>query len=160
MKSSRHCLAFAKDRSLRGADGRRRARRGQRLASPDYLRRLTTYDLPKQTQDAFTEVEGPRGRFVGVDADSDNYYSWNGHDLLRIAKALSVEADGKTWVAASAATVFAGILETLIADGPQVTLAALAGVCVLILVLFGFRGAGPVLLSLAIGIVWMGAASG
>ncbi|HNN92850.1 MAG TPA: MMPL family transporter [Pseudomonadota bacterium] len=127
---------------------------------PDYLRRLTTYDLPKQTQDAFTEVEGPRGRFVGVDADSDNYYSWNGHDLLRIAKALTVEADGKTWVAASAATVFAGILETLIADGPQVTLAALAGVCVLILVLFGIRGAWPVLLSLAIGIVWMGGSVG
>lgn len=127
---------------------------------PDYLRRLTTFDLPKQTQDAFTEVEGPRGRFVGVDADPDNYYSWNGHDLLRIAKALTVEADGKTWVAASAATVFAGILETLISDGPRVTKAALLGVCVLILLLFGFRGAVPVLLSLAIGIIWLGGSVG
>lgn len=127
---------------------------------PEYLRQLTTFDLPKQTQDAFTEVEGPRGRFVGVDADPENYYGWNGHDLLRIAKALTVEADGRTWVAASAATVFAGILETLIADGPRVTVAALVGVCILIVSLFGLRGAWPVLLSLAIGIVWLGGSVG
>jgi uncharacterized protein len=124
---------------------------------PEYLRILTADDLPKQVQDAFTEVNGPRGRFIGVDADNETYFSWNGRDLLRIAKALTVEVEGRTWVAASAATIFAGILETIIQDGPRVTLAALIGVSLLILLMFGLRGALPVLLSVAIGVVWLGA---
>jgi hypothetical protein len=124
---------------------------------PDYLRILTADDLPSQVQNAFTEVNGPRGRFIGVDADNETYFSWNGRDLLRIAKALTVEVDGKTWVAASAATIFAGILETIIEDGPRVTLAALIGVCLLTLFMFGLRGSVPVLVSLFIGIIWLGA---
>ena len=38
------------------------------------------------------------------------------------AEALQVDALGKHWVAASTATIFAGMLETIIADGPRVTL--------------------------------------
>src|SRR5206468_1942072 len=41
------------------------------------------------------------------------------------------------------------------AEGPRVTKAALIGVTLLVLVLFGLRGAPPVLVSLGIGIVWM-----
>ena len=73
-------------------------------------------------REAFTETDGQRGRLIGIDVDHTTYYDWNGHDLLRMSPALTVDALGQTWVAASAATVFAGMLETIIADGPRVTM--------------------------------------
>ena len=127
---------------------------------PEYLRVLTVADLPHQIRDAFTESDGQLGRLVGIDADHATYYDWNGHDLLRISSALKVQAVGKEWVAASAATIFAGMLETIIADGPRVTLAALLGVTTLVLLSFGLRGGIPVLASIAIGIVWLGGIAG
>jgi uncharacterized protein len=127
---------------------------------PDYLRTLVVDDLPRQVREAFTETDGQRGRLVGIDADHATYYDWNGHDLLRMSKALRVEAMGKSWVAASAATIFAGMLETIINDGPRVTLAAIVGVTLLVLVAFGLGGAWPVLTSLGIGIMWLGGVLG
>ncbi|MFI5289646.1 MAG: MMPL family transporter, partial [Polyangia bacterium] len=123
---------------------------------PNYLRALTIDDLPTQIKDAFTETDGQRGRLIGIDADHTNYSDWNGHDLLRMDKALKVQALGQTWVAASTATIFAGMLESILADGPRVTLCALVGVVILVLIAFGPKGGLPVLASLAIGIVWLG----
>lgn len=125
---------------------------------PETLRKLTPDDLWKQILDAFTEVDGTRGRFIGVDADNDTFYSWNGRDLLRISKVLTVNALGKEWVAASWSTIFAAMLETIIEDGPRVTLLSLGGVTALLLCMFGFglRGAWPVLLSLGLGLAWLG----
>ena len=125
---------------------------------PEYLRRLKAEDLPRQVLDAFTEVDGQRGRLVGVDAM--NYSDWNGHDLHRLADALTVEALGRTWVVASTSTVFGGMLEAIHNDGGPVTLAALFGVVALILIAFGLRGAMPVLLSLGVGLVWLGGVLG
>lgn len=125
---------------------------------PEYLRKMTTYDLPRQVQEAFTEVDGQRGRLVGVDAD---YYSdWDGHDLIRLADGLTVEALGQTWVVASASTLFGGMVEMIYRDGKPVTLAALIGVCLLVCVSFGLRGSIPVLLSLGLGLTWLGGAMG
>src|SRR5262249_8947946 len=121
---------------------------------PDYLHVLTVDELPRVLRDAFTETDGQRGRLVGIDADHRTYYDWNGHHLLRMSSALTVEALGQTWVAAAAATVFAGMLETIIADGPRVTLAALMGVTLLVFLAFGLRGAPPVLIAIGVGIVW------
>lgn len=123
---------------------------------PDYLRSLTPDDLPRIVREAFTEIDDTRGRLIGIDADYATYQDWNGHDLLRLAEALRVEALGRTWVAASAGTVFGGMIETIHRDGPQVTLVALCGVVALVIFMFGVRGAVPVLLSLALGIVWLG----
>lgn len=125
---------------------------------PEYLRRLGPDDLPKQVLDAFTEVDGQRGRLVGVDAA--NYSDWDGHDLQRLAESLTVDALGRTWIVASASTVFGGMLEVIHKDGGPVTIAALVGVLVLVLVAFGPRGAIPVLVSLATGIIWLGAVLG
>lgn len=127
---------------------------------PEYLRKLGVDDLPKQVIDAFTETDGQRGRLVGIDADHATYYDWNGHDLLRMSKALQVDVLGKRWVAASIATVFAGMIETIIADGPLVTKCALIGVTLLVLLAFGLRGGVPVLASIVIGIVWLGGIAG
>ncbi len=125
---------------------------------PEYLRKMTTYDLPRQVQEAFTEVDGQRGRLVGVDAD---YYSdWDGHDLIRLADGLTVEALGQKWVVASASTLFGGMVEMIYRDGKPVTLAALIGVCLLVCVSFGLRGSIPVLLSLGLGLIWLGGAMG
>mgnify|MGYP000267008853 CR=1 FL=1 len=123
---------------------------------PEYLRRLTPDDLPRIVREAFTETDDTRGRLIGMDADYAVYQDWNGHDLLRLAEALRVEALGKTWVAASAGTVFGGMIETIHRDGPQVTLVALVGVLGLVVIMFGLRGAVPVILALALGIMWLG----
>jgi hypothetical protein len=127
---------------------------------PEYLRKLEVDDLWPHIKDAFTEVDGQRGRFIGIDADGENFYGWNGHHLLKIAKVLEVEALGKKWVAASSSTIFSGMLETIMADGPRVTMLALSGVALLMLVMFGLRGALAVLATLAVGIYWLGGALG
>jgi len=126
------------------------------LRPPDYLRRLTTDDLPRSVKEAFTEVDGVRGRLVGIDADPRKFSDLDGHDLLRLARGMRVEALGKTWVAASTGTVFGSMVETISRDAPRVTAIALAGVLILIAVAFGLRGAPPVLTCLAIGVIWLG----
>jgi predicted RND superfamily exporter protein len=121
---------------------------------PDHLRPLTVNDLPTRVLESFTEVDGQRGRLIGIDAE--NFQDWDGHDLLRLAEALRVEALGKTWVAASTGTVFGGMIEAIVHDGPRVTLAALVGVSLLALCSFGLRGSLPVLSSLFLGLGWLG----
>jgi uncharacterized protein len=123
---------------------------------PDGLHALTVEELPRQIREAFTETDGRRGRLVGIDADHATYYDWNGHDLLRMPPALTVTSLGKTWVAGAAASIFAGMLETIIEDGPRVTLAAVVGVALLVFIIFGLRGAPPVLIAVAVGVVWLG----
>jgi predicted RND superfamily exporter protein len=127
---------------------------------PDTLRVLMPEDLPKLWLDAFTEVDGHRGRFIGIDADNARYYSNNGHDLERLARVLQVDALGKTWVAASAGTIFGSMVEAIRTDGKTVTLVALTGVMLLVLVMFGPKGALPVLGSLALGLFWLVGALG
>jgi predicted RND superfamily exporter protein len=136
---------------------------GDELAAwrpPETLRPLGVDDLPRQIRDAFTERDGQRGRLVGIDVDRSTYYDWNGHDLLRLARALQVDALGRHWVAASAVTVFAGMMESVISQGPRVMLAALLGVALVLLVAFGPRDVVPVALALAVGLVWLGGAGG
>jgi uncharacterized protein len=123
---------------------------------PDYLHVLSADELPRLIREAFTEIDGQRGRLIGIDADHATYYDWNGHDLLRMSPALKVQALGQTWVAMSTATVFAGMLETIIADGPRVTIAAIIGVFVLVLLAFGLRGAPPVVIAIGVGMIWLG----
>jgi hypothetical protein len=47
------------------------------------------------------------------------------------------------------------MIETIVKDGPQVSVIALSGVVLLVLLSFGLRGATPVLISLSVGIVWL-----
>jgi len=48
------------------------------------------------------------------------------------------------------------MLETIMADGPRVTMAALAGVTALVVLWFGLRGAVSVLVCLGLGMGWLG----
>ena len=122
---------------------------------PETLRQLTVEDLPRKVREAFTEIDGTRGRFLGIRINYENYHPDDGHYLIRISRVLSVQDGDKTYVAAAGATIFAGMLQTIITDGPRVVTVALCGVLVLTLLAFG-RGSLPVLLSLAIGLLWLG----
>lgn len=124
---------------------------------PESLRVLVPADLPRVLREAFTETDGQMGRLIGIDADSSHYSNWNGHDLLRMAEVMQVDALGRTWVAASVETVFAGIIETMVKDGPRVTLCALLGVLGLLLMAFGWRDAIPVVSAVLLGIFWLSA---
>lgn len=135
-------------------------RDAQAYRPPEYLRVLRVDDLPRLIREAFTEVDGQRGRLIGIDTDYQNCKDWDGHDLLRMSEALRVEALGKTWVAASHGTVFAGMVETIVRDGPKVALTALGGVVLLVVLTFRPLGAIPVLLCMLLGVVWLGGVMG
>jgi predicted RND superfamily exporter protein len=121
---------------------------------PDDLREVTIDDLPSALREAFTEVDGTRGRLIGIDADGRRYRDWEGHALLALSRALTVEVSGHTYVAASAATVFSGMLRTLIDDAPRIAAYAMAGVTVVCAL--AFRAAAPLVLgTLAMGLWWL-----
>lgn len=129
----------------------------EKVAPPPNLHAITVEDLPLSARLAFTEVDGHRGRLIGIDYDP-RHDDWDGHQMLRMAELLSFSAAGKRWVVAGAAPVFGGMLDAILRDAPRVTLAALAGVAALIVILFGVREAIPTLLALALGVLWMGGA--
>jgi predicted RND superfamily exporter protein len=127
-----------------------------RFRPPDDLHAIGVPDLPRSLREAFTETDGQIGRMIGIDGDPSKFSDWNGHDLLRLQRSMRVEALGRTWVAASTSTIFAGMLEAMHRDGPLVSWIALGGVLGLIALAFGPRSAVPVVVSLAIGMVWLG----
>ena len=53
-------------------------------------------------------------------------------------------------------TVFGGMIEAIVRDTPWVSLAAVVGVTSLALIAFGLRGGSLVMLSLTLGLVWLG----
>ena len=127
---------------------------------PDDLRRMTTDDLPAIARRAFTDRDGTVGRFVLMSVDGTRYSDWNGHDLIRLSRHLQVDALGKHWVAASPPTVFAGMLETLVRDGPRIALVAVLGVIALVLVVLGPRAAWRALATQLVALAWFGGAMG
>jgi predicted RND superfamily exporter protein len=126
---------------------------------PDDLRPLTVEDLPPIARRAFTERDGTVGRMVLLSVDPARYSDWNGHDLLRLSQRLRVDALGRSWVAASPASVFAGMIEILLRDGPRVAAIALAGVVLFALAILGRRSARA-LATQALALLYFGAALG
>lgn len=132
----------------------------QDFRPPDALRAIDIPDLPQRLRDNFTEVDGTVGRFIGIDADPRRFNEDDGRDLIRLDRSLRVSLFGKTWTAAATSTLFASMLELIIADAPRLVAFALLSVGLLILLLFGVRGSAFVLLPLAIGLLWLLAALG
>lgn len=122
---------------------------------PAELRLLTVSDLPRRIREAFTEVDGQTGRLIGIDADPSRFNESDGRELIRLARSLTVEAEGKRWVAASSSTLFAAMLEVIMRDGPKLTERCLLLTVLLVFGTFGLRGAWPVLLSLSVGLLWL-----
>ena len=135
-------------------DGERAELLGYR--PPDDLRVMTTDDLPAVARRAFTERDGTVGRFVYMTVDPAKYSDWNGHDLIRLARHLEADALGRHWVAASPSTVFGGMLETLVRDGPRIALWALAGVIAFVVIVLGVRAARLALATQFVALAWFG----
>ncbi|HEX4454157.1 MAG TPA: MMPL family transporter [Kofleriaceae bacterium] len=127
---------------------------------PDDLRAMTTDDLPPIARRAFSERDGTVGRLVLMTVDPTAYSDWNGHDLIRLGRHLQVDALGTHWVAASPSTVFAGMLETLVRDGPKIAAVALIGVVLLAFAVLGPRAGWRALATQLVALAWFGGAVG
>lgn len=121
---------------------------------PDELRAMTTDDLPAIARRAFSERDGTVGRLVLMSVDRTHYSDWNGHDLVRLGQRLQVDALGKHWVAVGPPTVFAGMLETLVRDGPRIAVIALIGVVLLVIGVLGPRAAWRALAAQGVALAW------
>jgi hypothetical protein len=87
--------------------------------------------------------------------------NWDGHNLIRLADVTRnvVLPNGHVASAAGHTSLFAAMLRSIAHDGPIATVAAMLGVALMVLLLLrNLRNSALVLLSLAVGVLWMGGA--
>lgn len=126
------------------------------LARHDDLRILRPEDLPALLRLRFEENDGTIGTVFYVKYRNDVSFS-DGRNLLRMAATTGeIELpDGSTVVTASRPSVFAEMIRSMERDGPLATTVALAAVTIVVLVAASnFLGAGTVIVSLLLGVVW------
>ena len=129
-------------------------------APPEDLRKLTLTDLPAPVVRRFEEVDGTVGR-VAMIYPVRVWANWDGHNLIRLSDVIkNVRLPrGSTVSAAGHSSLFAAMLRSIAADGPTATEAACIGVVIMVTLLFrSARNVGLVLLSLLVGVTWMGGA--
>jgi len=129
-------------------------------APPQDLRELSVRDLPESLARPFRELDGTVGR-VALLFPIRVWANWDGHSLIRLADVITNVhlPNGSVVNAAGHSSLFAAMLRSIAHDGPIATLAALVGVVLMVVLLFRqARGALLVLLSLAVGVIWMGGA--
>jgi predicted RND superfamily exporter protein len=125
---------------------------------PARLTVLAAGDLPPLVRRPFTERDGSSGRVLLVFPARDRYASWNGRDLMRMAERVGEVRleSGEVVRSAGKAVVFAGMLRSIVHDGPRATLASALGVMLLVVALArGISGAALVLATLLAGLLWM-----
>jgi predicted RND superfamily exporter protein len=129
-------------------------------APPADLRRLTIQDLPEPIARPFRELDGTLGR-VALIYPVRVWANWDGHALIRMSDTFKDVPlpDGRLVSAAGNSTMFAAMLRSISRDGPLATEVALAGVVILVAILFRqLRSVALVLTSLFAGMLWMGGA--
>ena len=127
---------------------------------PADLHRLSPQDLPEPIARRFREVDGTVGR-VALLFPVRVWANWDGHNLTRLADVTKnvVLPNGHVASAAGHTSLFAAMLRSIAHDGPIATVAAMVGVALMVLLLFrNLRSTAVVLLSLGIGVLWMGGA--
>jgi predicted RND superfamily exporter protein len=126
---------------------------------PEDLHPLTPADVPSLARRPFTEADGTIGRVVLVYPIEEHLSVWNGRDLLRIAHVLQylpLPEFGKTIVTSGSAVVFAGMIRSILHDGPLAT-----GASLIVVLLFSFLIMRPrsaalsAIATLLVGVVWM-----
>jgi uncharacterized protein len=127
---------------------------------PETAAPLTVADLPESVTRPFTERDGTIGRILLVE-NLKGRSIWDGRYLVEWAQTLRAVRldDGTRPPLAGRAPVFADILEVIVADGPKAV--AVSFVATVLLVLLGFRRLRERLLTvltLLLGILWMGGA--
>jgi predicted RND superfamily exporter protein len=129
-------------------------------APPQDLRELSLRDVPESLARPFRELDGTVGR-VALLFPIRVWANWDGHNLIRLADVITNVRlpSGSVVNAAGHSSLFAAMLRSIAHDGPIATLVALVGVVLMVVLLFRqARGAMLVLLSLAVGVIWMGGA--
>lgn len=125
----------------------------RKLRPPDDLKPLAIADLPQEIKDKLVEKDGRVGYMVAI-RPADKLDEWNGHDLLRFAKAVRRLnlPDGATITTSGSSVIFADIFALIQHDGPVVTLVAMLGLVIMVLVVVGpDRRAVAVLAATALG---------
>ncbi len=129
------------------------------LRPSDELRALTVADLPPALRAKLTERDGSIGRVIAVKPGA-TFDERDGRDLIAFAAAIrGVRVDGQPVATAGASVLFADVLVQIRRDGPLVTVIAIAGLVVMVLLVVGrSRRAYAVLAATAAGTLAMIAA--
>jgi predicted RND superfamily exporter protein len=126
---------------------------------PETLHVLTPEDVPALARRPFTEADGTIGRVVLVYPIEEHLSVWNGRDLLRIAHVLQylpLPEFHKTIATSGSAVVFAGMIRSILHDGPLATGASLVVVLLFSFLIMRPRSAAlSAIATLLVGVVWM-----
>lgn len=146
------------DPGLEALDDSERAELAK-LRPPDQISPITTATLPPVIADKpeVTEADHRVGLMVSIHS-ADRIDEWDGHQLMEFANAVRrLElANGEVVTTSGASVVFADIIDAIERDGPKVTVVAMIGLVVMVLVLVGWnRRAGAVLVATASGTLLM-----
>jgi len=108
------------------------------LRPPDDLRPIAMADLPQEIKDKLVEKDGRLGYMIAI-RPAEKLDEWNGHDLLRFASAVRKLklSDGATVTTSGSSVIFADIFASIQHDGLIVTLVALVGLIVMVLLVVG-----------------------
>jgi predicted RND superfamily exporter protein len=131
----------------------------QQIDIPANLRVLAPQDIPPLARRPFTEVDGSIGRVILVYPREKGISVWSGRDLLRIARVLQyipLPEFHKTLTTSGSAVVFAGMIRSILHDGPLATGASLAVVLLFSFLIMRPRSAAlAAIATLLVGVVWM-----
>ena len=129
------------------------------LRPPPRLATVDATDLPSLARRPFLEKNGTFGTVVLVYPPRFGFSITDGRDLIRLANAISdvpTSRDRAPLQATGRAVIFAAMLQSIAHDGPRATLASIAAVALLtLIVLRGRSGALLVLATLGLGVLWM-----
>jgi predicted RND superfamily exporter protein len=122
----------------------------------DNLRVQGLEDIPETVARTFTESDGRRGRILYVYSHPKSSLL-DGKYLLKFARFVrGVKVDGVEMIASGQAMVFADMIDSILKDGVRVTVIAMVGVLVLLIVAFrSLTAIGTILAGVAMGTIWM-----
>jgi uncharacterized protein len=108
------------------------------LRPPDGLAPFTAGDLPPSVRDRLTEKDGRLGYLISI-RPALLLDEWNGRDLIRFASAVRELhlPGGETVTTSGSSVIFADIVAAIAGDGLRVTLVALFGLIVMVVLLVG-----------------------
>ncbi len=108
------------------------------LRPPDGLQAFTATDLPAGLRDRLTEKDGRIGYLIAIRPALD-LDEWNGKDLIRFAAAVRELhlPSGETVTTSGTSVIFADIITAIATDGTLVTLVALGGLTIMVVLLVG-----------------------
>jgi predicted RND superfamily exporter protein len=123
---------------------------------PERLRVLALDDVPEMVARPFAESDGTRGRVLFVYAHKDESLL-EGRYLLKFAQFIrGIHVEGAHFVAVGQPMVFADMIAAIIHDGIKVSIIAVTGILVLLVVAFRSRRAVfGVAMAVGFGTLWM-----